>query len=149
MKTYQLIDIELDYGLEDAFVGWGRLNGAPEKYSRFQKDGELLVRRYRPDDGDRYLLTQEQDGEIVDWLMLGHKPGHDAIAGNFKAELERTADLLVEIAEEQGVYFAIALLHDSGYSREAIKQLLEVLRKTPGAVKQGGAIAADSGVGEL
>lgn len=50
-------------------------------------------------------------------------------------ELECTAYLLVDIAAEQGVYYAIALIHDIGYNREQVEQLLKFLENTPGARK--------------
>jgi hypothetical protein len=50
-------------------------------------------------------------------------------------ELYRTADMLVEIAKTQGVFFAVALLYDSNYDQERIKKLLPILQKTKGAIK--------------
>ena len=56
--------------------------------------------------------------------------------GTLKQELIRTAEMLVDIAEKQGVYFAIALLYDSSYDQERIKALLPVLQKTQGSIKK-------------
>lgn len=58
--------------------------------------------------------------------------------GTFKGELHRSAELLVEIAEEQGVYSAIAFLCDAGYDQETIQILLPILQKTRGAIKDKG-----------
>lgn len=55
--------------------------------------------------------------------------------GTFDGELHTTAERLVSIAEEQGVYFAIALLHDTGYDHADMKKLLSILEKTRGAIK--------------
>ena len=52
-----------------------------------------------------------------------------------KGELHRTAEMLVSVAKEQGVFFAIALLYDSEYDRERIKALLPILQSTRGAQK--------------
>ena len=49
-----------------------------------------------------------------------------------RIELERTGQLLLEIAEEQGMYFAVAFLHDS---QTDLREFLPVLEKTPGALK--------------
>lgn len=50
-------------------------------------------------------------------------------------ELQRTADLLIQIAEQQGIYFAVAFLYDSGYDEKRIEKLLLVLQKQKGAMK--------------
>ncbi len=55
--------------------------------------------------------------------------------GSLKRELRRTARLLVEIVEKQGIYFAIALLLDSSYDADRIRALLPILHDTAGAVK--------------
>lgn len=57
------------------------------------------------------------------------------LGGTLKQELYRTAEMLVEIADTQGVYFAVALLLDSSYDPEHIRALLPILEKTKGAKK--------------
>jgi len=52
-----------------------------------------------------------------------------------KGEYYRTCEMLVDIAEEKGVFFAIALLLDSSYTAEHIKEILPILQKTRGAIK--------------
>lgn len=54
---------------------------------------------------------------------------------NLQAEMRRTAEMIVDIADTRGVYFAVALLYDSGYSNEDIKILLPFLLETKGSVK--------------
>jgi hypothetical protein len=51
------------------------------------------------------------------------------IGGTLNAELKRTAEMLVEITEKQGVYFAIALLHDASYDHKRIKNYYLFLKK--------------------
>jgi len=43
--------------------------------------------------------------------------------------------MLVDIAEKQGIYFAVALLYDSSYDLDRIRKLLPVLEAQKGAVK--------------
>lgn len=50
-------------------------------------------------------------------------------------ELKRTAELLVEIADKQGIYFALQFLYDSSYDIERISKLLPILEKEKGAMK--------------
>lgn len=57
------------------------------------------------------------------------------IGATKKGECRRTAEMLVDLAEAQGVYFAIALLFDSLYDADRIKTLLPILKETPGAIK--------------
>ena len=57
--------------------------------------------------------------------------------GTLKGEFHRTAELLVDIADKQGVYFAISVLYDAGYDREMIKGLLPILQRQAGAIKKG------------
>ena len=57
------------------------------------------------------------------------------IGSTLQGELIRTSELLVDIAKEKGVYYAIALLYDSSYDTERIKALLPILQNTPGAIK--------------
>ena len=55
------------------------------------------------------------------------------------AELRRTAEMLVDIAEKRGVYFAVALLYDSSYGDSGngrLRDLLPILQKTKGAIKK-------------
>jgi len=55
--------------------------------------------------------------------------------GSLHNELVRTSELLVSIAQEKGVYYAIALLYDSNYDSERIAALLPILQHTKGAIK--------------
>ena len=57
------------------------------------------------------------------------------LGGTLEMELELTADMLVEIAEERGLYFAIALLVDASYDNEKMRLLLPYLEKKMGAIK--------------
>ncbi len=57
------------------------------------------------------------------------------MGGTLNAELRRTAELLVEITEKQGVYFAIAFLYDASYDHDRIKKLLPFLEKEKGSIK--------------
>lgn len=57
------------------------------------------------------------------------------LGGSLDRELERTAEMLVSIAETQGVYFAVAMLYDSNYDSDRIKKLLPILQKQDGAIK--------------
>lgn len=52
-----------------------------------------------------------------------------------KGEYYRTSEMLVEIAEKQGVYYAVALLVDSGYNNEHLQKLLPLLQQTQGSIK--------------
>ena len=56
-----------------------------------------------------------------------------SIGGSLNQELWRTAEMLVDIANTQGIYFAVALLYDSEYDHARLKALLPILLKTPGA----------------
>jgi len=56
------------------------------------------------------------------------------IGGTLKAELLRTAEMVVQIAKEQGVFFVVALLHDSSYGNERLAKLLPILQETRGAI---------------
>ena len=54
-------------------------------------------------------------------------------------ELIRTAEMLVDIAERRGIYFAVAFLYDSSYGDQnngRLKDLLPILQKTKGAIKK-------------
>jgi hypothetical protein len=57
------------------------------------------------------------------------------IGGTLDAELIRTAEMLVDIAEQQGIFFAVALLVDSSYDWERMQKLLPFLKKTHNAIK--------------
>jgi len=61
----------------------------------------------------------------------------NAHGGTWKRELIRTAEMLVDIAKGQGVYFVVALLLDSSYDIERLRALLPVLHDTPGAIRKG------------
>ncbi|MEE8263251.1 MAG: hypothetical protein V3R83_12385 [Gammaproteobacteria bacterium] len=52
-----------------------------------------------------------------------------------RAECYRTADMLVDMAEKQGVYYAVAFLSDAGYDLKRLKALLPILEQTRGALK--------------
>ena len=54
--------------------------------------------------------------------------------GTRKGELARSAELVVELAKEQGVFFAIAFLFDIGYTRADIAELLPYLQREKGAI---------------
>lgn len=58
------------------------------------------------------------------------------LGGSLEDELRRTAEVLVTIAETQGVFFAVAFLYDAGYDQERINRLLPILQVTPGSVKK-------------
>ena len=55
------------------------------------------------------------------------------MSGSFAGELARTAELLVEVAERDGIYFAVALLYDSSYTSEDLGKLLPILLNTKGS----------------
>ena len=57
--------------------------------------------------------------------------------GTLEQELMRTAEMLVELARDKGVYFATALLYDSNYDARRMKALLPILQKTRGALHPG------------
>ena len=59
------------------------------------------------------------------------------MSSTLKGECNRTAEMLVDLAAERGVYFAIALLFDSNYDIERIRILLPILQRTAGAIKEG------------
>jgi len=44
-----------------------------------------------------------------------------------KGEYYRTIEHLEKIFKEQGVYFVLAFLYDSGYTREDIKNMMELI----------------------
>lgn len=50
-------------------------------------------------------------------------------------ELKRTAEMLVDIAEKQGIYYAVAFLYDSSYDLERIGKLLPILEAQKDAMK--------------
>ena len=55
---------------------------------------------------------------------------------NLEGELAKTSHMLVNIAEEQGIYFAVAFLYDGGYDIARMKALLPILEKEQGAIKK-------------
>lgn len=57
--------------------------------------------------------------------------------GSKERELMRTAEMLPGIAANQGVYYAVALIHDSGYGLEEIRRLVKILEDHPGARLNG------------
>ena len=54
--------------------------------------------------------------------------------GTRARELARSAEVVVEVAREQGVFFAIAFLFDIGYTRADIAELLPYLQEEKGAI---------------
>ena len=58
-----------------------------------------------------------------------------AMGATLKGECHRTAEMLVDIAEEKGVYFAVALLADSEYDLARLRVLLPILQAKKGAIK--------------
>jgi hypothetical protein len=54
--------------------------------------------------------------------------------GSLHNELVRTAEMLVSITRDQGIYYAIALLYDSNYDSARIAALLPILQHTQGAI---------------
>jgi hypothetical protein len=57
------------------------------------------------------------------------------MGATLNGELSRTAEMLVDIANRQGIYFAIAFLQDASYGPEQISKLLPILMETKGAIK--------------
>ena len=55
------------------------------------------------------------------------------IGGTLQQELERTAEMVVEITGRLGVFYAVALLHDSSYGNDRLKSLIPVLQEQQGA----------------
>ena len=58
----------------------------------------------------------------------------ETTGGTMNAELRRTAELVVETAKNQGVYFAVALLYDASYDHATIGRLLPFLQESPGSI---------------
>lgn len=57
--------------------------------------------------------------------------------GTLKQELKRTAEMMVEINDRKdmgGIYMALCLLFDT--QRPLDKEFLEILKNTPGAIKE-------------
>jgi hypothetical protein len=52
-----------------------------------------------------------------------------------QAELQATAEVLVDIAEEHGIYTAVKFLYDSAFDLHRIKGLMPILHRTPGSRK--------------
>jgi len=57
------------------------------------------------------------------------------IGGTLEQELRRTAQMVVELAKGQGVFFAIALLNDSSYGNDRLSKLIPILQETPEAIR--------------
>lgn len=55
--------------------------------------------------------------------------------GTKAAEWTRTAEMLPGIAAEQGVYFVLQFLLDSGYERADLAEICQRLERVPGAMK--------------
>ncbi len=51
------------------------------------------------------------------------------IGGTKQGEYNRTIEMLEEIFKTQGIYFVLAFLWDSGYDRDDIKNMMEILEK--------------------
>lgn len=66
----------------------------------------------------------------VDPQILAAYPNY-----TLERELQRTAEVLINIAETQGIYFAVAFLYDASYDEDRIKKLLPFLQKQKGAIK--------------
>ena len=58
------------------------------------------------------------------------------IGGTLDQELQRTAEMMVDITDRQGVYYAVALLFDSNYNTDRLKALLPFLKSIKGAIKR-------------
>lgn len=52
--------------------------------------------------------------------------------GTKEGEFKRSAELIVELTKEKGVYYAIAFLYDIEYTREDISRVLGYLEKESG-----------------
>jgi hypothetical protein len=50
-----------------------------------------------------------------------------AFGGSKDSEYRRTIELFEEIYKKDGLYFALALLYDSGYDRKDIKSMMKIL----------------------
>lgn len=57
------------------------------------------------------------------------------IGGTLEAEYQRTAELLVDISDQQGIYFALYFLIDSGYSVDDMRRIADIAKDIPGARK--------------
>ena len=49
-------------------------------------------------------------------------------------ELKRSAEMVVELSSDLGVYFAVALLYDSAYDLDRMRKLLPFLQSEPGSI---------------
>jgi hypothetical protein len=58
------------------------------------------------------------------------------MGGTLEQELQRTAEMMIDLAENKGVYFAIALLHDLEYPPERTARVLKILERMPGGIKK-------------
>jgi hypothetical protein len=52
--------------------------------------------------------------------------------GTKDAEYRRSVEYFEEIYKEQGLYFALAMLYDSGYDRSDILAMMEILKPGKG-----------------
>ncbi len=75
------------------------------------------------------------EGNLIIDIIL-NKIIEEKFMNDLNKELYRTADKVVEIAKTQGIYFAVAFLRDSSYDLNRLSQLLPILQKTPGSIKQ-------------
>ena len=96
------------------------------------------TRAPRPDEGHGFKIekepTQERKKNPDDFINCGICTGSTK-----NEELIRTAEMLVDIAERRGIYFAVAFLYDSSYGDQnngRLKDLLPILQKTKGAIKK-------------
>lgn len=51
------------------------------------------------------------------------------MGATFEGELQRSAELYEQIAEETGSFFALYFLYDSQYNREHIKRILDIMQQ--------------------
>lgn len=116
--------------------GWGRDNA---QYLRVEYKGETLEIQSDAMEPEDVRFSRD-----LNWIKtslekayelgkaekspdtLAHYLGRNLTLDN---ELKRTAELLVEIIETQGLYYAISLLYDSSYDLERIGKLLPFLEK--------------------
>ena len=54
------------------------------------------------------------------------------LGGTKKQEYLRTIELLEEIFEAKGIYFALAFLYDAGYDRKDIHNMMELIHPNDG-----------------
>lgn len=60
------------------------------------------------------------------------------IGGTKQAEYNRSIEHMEEIFKDQGIYFVLAFLYDSGYGMDDIKNMMDILEKKMNEKKDGG-----------